>query len=126
MNITARTLWIAIYRIFERRSVAVGGTLGLRDLMIAWADSGLRETDLAQGLESLVHAGFLRLETNFQGPQARLLDDRFGVLRPAMNDYQVVDWLDRLRQARRRVPGQRDSAAHGRRAEDRVCVAQLA
>lgn len=105
--------------------MAVGSSLSLKALMIDWADSGLRESDLAQGLESLVHAGFVQLEVGTAGPSARLLDDRFGVLRPAMNDHQVLAWLERLRQTRLRRSAHIDKPVRGGRAEDRFEIAQV-
>lgn len=124
VKLSTKTLWLAIYRVFEGRSVRIGSSLSLKSLMIDWADSGLRESDLAQGLESLAHAGFVQLEAGTAGPCARLLDDQFGILRPAMNDHQVLAWLERLRQTRQRPYAQINKPVRGRRAEDPMELTQ--
>lgn len=102
MNITTKTLWLAVYRVFSLERVPIDCSLSLQKMMDDWLDSGLREGDLSAGLESLSAAGFIRLEVGEDGPSARLLDEQFGLLRPHTDDRQAAELLEDLRQKRRR------------------------
>lgn len=111
MNITTKTLWLAVYRVFSSERVPVDSTLGLQKMMDDWLDSGLRQGDLSTGLESLASAGFIRLEVGKDGPRARLVDPQFGLLRPHTDDHQAAALLEELRRKRCR-PAARVAGAH--------------
>ncbi len=102
MNLSSKALWLALYRILSLDQVGVGCSMTLRTAMQAWSETGLRQADLARCLDSLAGAGFVALESTWQGPVLRVLDEQFGLIRPGHADRELVDKLDQLRQTRRR------------------------
>lgn len=128
MRIPTKAVWLAIYRIFSDQQISAGCSLTLKELMTAWSGSGLRVRDLAEGLETLAHSGFMSLELGSDGPCARLLDAQFGLLDPSGKDRGTVTALERLRESRQRPAHLTHLIPHGdgRRAEDRYFAAQAA
>lgn len=130
MNISVKTLWLAIHRIFSNARIGAGCSIDLRELMTAWAESGLRQSDLARGLETLTQAGHMRLESTPHGPVARLIDEQFGLLRPGSQDQRVVASLEQLRQSRKQRCGHLQALIAtpraNRRAEDRSLYTEAA
>lgn len=102
MRIPTKAIWLSIYRVFTDQNVGAGCSLTLKELMTEWTVSGLRQCDLAEGLDSLSRAGFMSLEEGDEGPCARLLDEQFGLLDAGELDRGVLRALERLREARRR------------------------
>lgn len=128
MQIPTKAVWLSIYRVFTDSNVSAGCSLTLKEMMTAWTRSGLRQCDLAEGLESLMHSGFMRLEVGPDGPCARLLDAQFGLLEADGRDRRTVKALERLRAARRRPAhlGSLLKGGDGRRSEDQPRLAQAA
>lgn len=129
MKLSAKTLYLALYRVLASEGIGTGCTLPLRHLMQAWSQTGLRQSDLARALEYLLADGFGRLESTAEGPVLRVLDEQFGLLRPGTEDRSLVEQLDQIRHARRHrdahlgtLAGVRD----GRRDQDRRPVAEAA
>lgn len=122
MNIPQKTIWLAVRGVFRTRQVGIGGSLLLKEMMDGWIDCRLRQSDLADGLESLSAAGYVRLEMADRGPSARLIDDRFGLLQNTDADRLAAEMLVRIREMRRRPLGAYSGGsgmpATGRRRED--------
>lgn len=122
MILPTKSIWLAVYRIFSSARVGAGCSLSLKEMMQAWADTGLRQRDLAGALESLSRAGFLKLEMSPEGPRARMIDEGFGLLRADSKDQIAVTSLERLRESRVRpashIAGLLGTRRDGRRAED--------
>lgn len=126
MHIPTKSIWFAVHRIFDEASVEVGQSLGLRELMTAWGDVGLRQRDLAGALDNLTRIGHLRLEMTAQGPSARLLSDAFGILDHDGRDLAALRSLSLLRSERKIPPhikALRPAPPDNRRREDRVAQA---
>lgn len=130
MNISVKSLWLAVHRILGNAGVGLGCSIELRELMTAWAETGLRQSDLARALETLGGAGYLRLESATYGPLARLMDEQFGLLRADGQDQRVVASLEQLRVSRKARAGHLKSLVAGarenRRAEDRSLLTAAA
>lgn len=126
MHIPTKSIWLAVHRIFDDARVEVGQSLGLRELMTAWGDVGLRQRDLAGALDTLTRTGHLALEMTEQGPSARLLSNSFGALSRDGRDQSALRSLALLRQ-QRHVPAHiktlRLAQSDNRRREDRVAEA---
>ena len=125
MFITKKSLWIAIYRVFQDNRVQVGCSLEMRKLMLDWSATGLRQSDLASGLDSLVSAKFVALELDVDGlPCVRLLNEEFGLLRPNGSDQPALATLEKIRILRNRPPihlnGLLRNERDGRRVEDKA------
>lgn len=130
MKISTKALWIAIHRVFARERIGTGCSIDLGFLMSAWGQSGIRQSDLATGLESLVQAGFVSLEMAPGGPCVRLLDEQFGLLGGAEQERADLAALDELLRSRTRatafISGQVRPPANDRRAADRYPYAPIA
>ena len=121
MNITPKTVHLALSRLLSTRQMSQGDTYPLKDLIAAWPETLLRRGDLIQGLEGLRQSGHLSIDQTSYGPMVRLINGEFGLIRTA-RDREAVATLNRLREARRRpnshlaglVPGLR----FGRRPND--------
>ena len=114
---TTQSIWLAVHRIYAHFGIPVGGSLALKDLMQAWAGTGLRQRDLGGALDTLSRAGFVQLQMSHHGPMAVLLHDGFGLQRS-----QAIATLDHLRATRAtppHLPGMIASRREGRRLEDR-------
>lgn len=122
MIIPQKTIWLAVHGVFREHQVGIGGGLLLKDMMDGWIDCRLRQSDLANGLESLAALGFVRLEMADRGPAARLLDARFGMLQNTVTDRHAAEVLARVRELRTRALGAYSGGsgmpATGRRRED--------
>lgn len=123
MNVTLKTIWLAIHQIFGSRQVAVGCSLRPIEVTEAWKDCGLRQSDLAKGLLSLTRGGFIRLESTPEGPAVRLLNEEFGLLRASdARDQEAANTLVLIRQMRRRsdrhLAGLVGGQKNGRRRDD--------
>ncbi|WP_420465677.1 hypothetical protein [Panacagrimonas sp.] len=79
MNISTTSLWNTLHHIFDTAMIRAGASMRLDELMAAWSRAGLSQEYLADALESLSLAGYLRLEDAPRGPVARLMDTRFGL-----------------------------------------------
>lgn len=123
MKISSKALWLALHRVLTSEGVNTGDSISLKTLMQAWNETGLRQSDLAAALESLVLDGFIRLSGTEHGPSVQLLDEQFGELRPNSHDRELVDRLDILRRQRRphasHLAPLMERIIDGRRAEDR-------
>ncbi|MGQ0528274.1 MAG: hypothetical protein ACT4PG_00355 [Panacagrimonas sp.] len=124
MFITKKSLWIATYRIFQDHRIQIGCSLEMRQLMLGWSATGLRQSDLASGLESLVNAKFVTLEVDAEGmPCVRLLSEEFGMLRPNGTDEPALASLEKIRILRHRPPshlaGLVAASSGARRVEDK-------
>ena len=119
MNISQKTIWLAVHALFRARRTAVGGSLPLKDMMDGWTDCKLRQSDLAQGLEALAAAGHVHLGVTRRGPFVRLLDARFGRIDCAEDRAAAAD-LVTIRELRSRPAPTPDGPppAAGRRRED--------
>lgn len=116
-----QSVWLAVHQIFLHFGIQVGQTLALKDLMQAWAGTGLRQRDLGGALDTLARAGFVQLQMSREGPFAVLLHDGFGLARA-----QALATLDHLRATRAappRLPGMVQPRLEGRRREDRPSAA---
>jgi hypothetical protein len=129
MFIPTKSIWLAVHRIFGEAGVHAGQSLGLKELMQAWADTGLRQRDLGSALESLSRVGFVRLEMTQDGPRACLVDEQFGLLREDGRDNGAMASLNILRESRGRpahLAGLTQQPYDGRRREDRAEMARAA
>lgn len=125
MFITKKSLWIAIYRVFQDNRIQVNCSLEMRKLMLGWSETGLRQSDLASGLDSLVTAKFVALEVDADGlPCVRLLNEEFGLLRVNGSDQPALSSLEKIRVLRNRPPshlnGLITGTRDGRRGEDKA------
>ncbi|MGQ0620332.1 MAG: hypothetical protein ACT4QA_10485 [Panacagrimonas sp.] len=125
MNVTLKTIWLAIHQIFSSRLIAVGCSLTPGEITEGFKASGLRQSDLAKGLTSLTRAGFIRLENAPDGPVVRLLNEEFGLLRASdARDQEAANTLVGIRQMRRRskehLTGLVGGSKNGRRRDDPV------
>lgn len=68
MSLDLEVIEEAVLRIFADRQVPVGGQLTLEDLRAGWPESGLRRSDLVQGVRALVFDGELELDEESCGP----------------------------------------------------------
>lgn len=126
MHIPTKSIWLAVYRIFDDARVEVGQSLGLRDLMTAWGEIGLRQRDLAGALDTLTRTGHLRLEMTEEGPSARMVCASFGTLNGDGRDQAALRSLTLLTQERQvppHVKALRPAQPDNRRREDRVAQA---
>jgi hypothetical protein len=103
MLILEKTRWLAIHQVFLAQRVDVGCTLSLKTLWDEWKVSGLRQSDLSRGVETLVANGYLGLEAAIDGPRVRLKDESFGLLRSDPMDDRALETLLTLRR-RKRLP----------------------
>lgn len=109
MNITTKTIWIATYRTLERASISVGDKISLKELMRLWADTRLRQNDLARALDTLVRTGAIRLEMDTTGPQVLLADNSFINKLPEEELATEVKSLEQLAWVRQRQDGNGES-----------------
>ena len=118
MNISQKTVWLAVHSVFRTRRTHVGGSLSLKDMMDGWTDCKLRQSDLAQGLEALAATGHVHLGVTRRGPFVRLLDARFGRI-DSPEDRAAAEDLVKIRELRSR-PAPTPDGPHpaGRRRED--------
>lgn len=118
MQISTRTIWIALHRCLSQAQVTAGGSIPMRALQHAWEATHLRRSDLAHALDSLVRASAIRLEMSSSGPQVRMVSEDFvSSLNP--DDYQrEIDRLDQLAWVRENQKNKADAAARNRRATD--------
>lgn len=123
MNISQKTIWLAVHGLFRARGVEAGGSLPLKDMMEGWVECCLRQSDLGAGLESLARAAYLEIHATPRGPVVQMLDERFGYVGDSEDELRAVEDLVRVREMRRR-PGSGFAAAGpatvggGRRRED--------
>lgn len=125
MIISQKTVWLAVHGVFAARGVGLGGSLLLKDMMDAWVDCRLRQSDLGAGLESLICAGYLEIKASVRGPVVRMLDERFGLVDAGKADRKAAQDLIRVREMRRPPAtgthgGSAGIPASGRRREDLV------
>ncbi len=118
MQISTRTIWIALHRCLIQAQVAAGGSIPMRALQQAWETTHLRRSDLAHALDSLVRASAIRLEMSSAGPQVRMVSEDFvSSLNP--DDYQrEIDRLDQLAWVRENQKNKAESVPKDRRATD--------
>jgi hypothetical protein len=122
MNISTKSVWLAVHRIFDEAQIEVGESMSLTDLMKAWGEIGLRQQDLAGALENLTRTGHLRLEMSEQGPTAHLVSKSFGALNEDGRDQAALRSLALLREARQVPPhikALRPAQPDNRRSADR-------
>tara|TARA_R110000787_G_scaffold84079_2_gene180432 strand:+ start:2891 stop:3265 length:375 start_codon:yes stop_codon:yes gene_type:complete len=120
MNITPKTLGFAIHRIMVVNRVTRGCSISMKDMLEAWRETLLRRRDLVDGLEALRKSGHLALEQTPDGPQLRMLDESFGLIRTE-RDREALSQLNRLRNSRSRPTthlGQLTPKKTGRRGDD--------
>lgn len=101
INITPKALGFAIHRVMASHQVTAGCSISMKELLEAWPQTMLRRIDLAKGLEALRQSGHVALEKTPEGPQIRLINEEFGLVRTAQ-DREAVAMLARLREMRRR------------------------
>lgn len=129
MIVPTKAVWLAVHRIFSEAGIHVGQSYGLKDVMQAWAQTGLRQRDLGNALESLSRVGFLKLVMTAQGPRVDLLDESFGLVHSGGRDSDAIASLAQLRTARgmpSHLVGLVQDRKDGRRDEDRQELARAA
>ncbi len=100
MIVPTKSTWLAVHRLFGDAGIHAGQCLGLKEMMQAWGQTGLRQHDLADALDSLVRLGFVKLSMSAQGPLAHLVDESFGLLHANGRDNAALLSLTLLRETR--------------------------
>ncbi len=129
MIVPTKSIWLAVHRVFSDAGVHAGQSLGLKEVMQAWAQTGLRQRDLGNALDSLGRVGFVKLTMTAEGPRALLVDESFGLLHASGRDSGAVVSLNHLREARgmpSHLAGLTQERKDGRRSEDRQELARAA
>ena len=68
MKISQERIEKAVLQIFSDFSIPSGGRLLFTDLRLEWPKTGLRSTDLIQGVKALTFNGELELDDTSEGP----------------------------------------------------------
>ena len=68
MKITQERIEKAVLQIFSDFSIPSGGRLLFTDLRLEWPKTGLRSSDLIQGVKALTFNGELELDDTSEGP----------------------------------------------------------
>jgi hypothetical protein len=122
MIVPTKSVWLAVHRLFSDAGVHVGECMGLKEMMQGWDQTGLRQRDLGNALDTLVRVGFVQLSMSAAGPRALLVDETFGLLHESGRDQAAVQSLNQVRETRRlpsHVSGLVKEPKDGRRSEDR-------
>ncbi len=67
MNISTTSLWNPLHHIFDTAMIRAGSSMRPDESMAAWSRAGLSQEYLADALESLSLAGYLRLADSTPG-----------------------------------------------------------
>lgn len=129
MFVPTKSSWLAVHRIFSDAGVHAGQSLGLKEIMQAWAQTGLRQRDLGNALDTLGRVGFVKLSMSAHGPRALLVDESFGLVHANGRDNGAVASLNQLRETRglpSHFAGLAQDRRDGRRSDDRDARNELA
>lgn len=132
ITVTDQVLRNLILQTYHLYNIPATGRLSIFTLEQEWRETGLRDSDLLQGVESLIadgHLQYLRVDEHQDEPCLRLSESGYALMKtPATHNLKTIKSWANTRQVLRKTTPRAKAAAqkyHGPNRRDAALIEQL-